>query len=45
MTEPNGREKELTGPPPMGDAPVPGWIIGLFWTLAAWALYYYMFAL
>lgn len=35
---------ELPAPPEMDDAPVPGWIVAMVWTLALWALYYYFVA-
>lgn len=35
---------ETAAPPPTNDAPAPGWLVGLLWSVAAWALYYYILA-
>lgn len=35
---------ELPAPPEMDDAPAPGWIIAMVWTMTLWALYYYFVA-
>lgn len=39
-----GEKMPVTAPPPTVDAPAPGWLVGMLWTVAAWALYYYVLA-
>lgn len=38
------KKVETAAEPPTGDAPAPGWIVGLLWTTVLWAVYYYVIA-